>query len=272
MKRELPIYNIEGTDFIVDVENLQLKEKARPDNTIRLVDMWDAGNGYSFEYSRRTKNLPVEYDDNEMPVGVKIPELVKLDPIGMADKYGYSLLSIQGKSDFAIMVDQQALGRRLRGQLPTLEVAGHTFVVNMAMNRLYPKDGFITSEISFAEIEHYYDLEQHSYIVPYNLQTKQFVVLDSDKVTSFPEHMVPVSFPHERILDPVGYNREYGLDESHGLKFTNIKSHFEAKIVDWKDTHFLNILKKNINQQQQQHKKNLKTLRAKNRQRRSPKL
>ena len=28
MKRELPVYSIEGTDFVVDVANLQLSEKA----------------------------------------------------------------------------------------------------------------------------------------------------------------------------------------------------------------------------------------------------
>lgn len=48
MERELPTINIEGTDFVVDVNKLELREKADPINIIPFEDMRDVGDGYTF--------------------------------------------------------------------------------------------------------------------------------------------------------------------------------------------------------------------------------
>ncbi len=103
MKRELPVYTIEGTDFIVDVEKLQLYEKADPENRISVFDMKDVGDGYVFDYSLKAKNLPELFIDNQDITVVKIPELVKLDPAGMAKKYGLGVEEIKGRTDFDLM-------------------------------------------------------------------------------------------------------------------------------------------------------------------------
>ncbi|SDW50828.1 hypothetical protein SAMN05444410_103152 [Hydrobacter penzbergensis] len=274
MKRELPVYNIEGTDFIVDVANLQLREKANPENVIPVFDMRDVGDGYVFDYSPKEKNIPMLFSDDTDVRTVKIPELVQLDATGMAEKYGLSANNVQGKTDFELMVDQQALGRRLMGQLPTIDIAGHTFYVDIRMSMLRPKDDFLSNGIVLSQIDNFYDDERKIYAFPYNPKTHEFQELDYDNITAIPKDLIVVSFPHESILDPVGFNRKHGLDETNGLKETNVKSHFEATRVDWKETGIETTIRENINKQHQQQRLKQKDEKQKpgKRQRRGPKL
>lgn len=275
MKRELPVYNIEGTDFIVDVANLQLMEKANPQNVIPVLDMMDTGDGYEFEYSPKIKNMPslsADYADYKDITRVKIPELVMLDPVGMAEKYSYPLEAIPGKKDIDIMVDQKALKERLSGRLPTVDIMGLTFYVDTPMDMLRPKDDFLSNGIVFSRIEDYYDSEKDAYTIPYNPKTHEFQELDYNNITSIPKGLVPVSFPHESILDPVGFNRAIGLEETTGLKRTNLHAHFESKVVDWKDTGVEQIIRINIKEQlaRQRPLKQINDHKASRRQRKGP--
>jgi ABC-type Zn2+ transport system substrate-binding protein/surface adhesin len=77
------------------------------------------------------------------------------------------------------------------------------------------------------------------------------------------------------VLDPIGYNRKGGWDETYGLKETNVKSKFEAKVVGWKETGIEATIQKNINKQHKQQKlpkQTDKEQKAGKRQRRGPKL
>lgn len=271
MKRELPVYNIEGTDFEVDVVNLQLRQKANPGNVISLSDMRDVGDGYVFEYSPKEKNIPILFTDDVLTV--KILELVQLDPAGMAQKYDHPLATIHTKTDFDLMVDQQAFSRRLMGHLPTLDIAGQIFFVDIRMDMLRPKDDFLSSGISFSEIDHYYDDMREEYIIPYNYKTHEFQEVDHTMTTIPPEVMI-VSFPHESRLDPVGVNRSRCMGEKDGLKEVNLKSHFEAKLFSWKESGFIEAIKENIREQkkQQQSQQHSESHKAAKRQRRGPRL
>lgn len=275
MKRELPVYSIEGTDFVVDVANLQLSEKANPENVIPLSDMRDVGDGYVFDYSPKEKNIPMLFSDDTDVRTVKIPKLVQLDPVGMSEKYGCSIHEVHGKTDFSLMVDQQALGRRLMGQLPTVDITGHTFFVDIHMDMLRPKDDFLSKGIVLSQIDHFYNDDRKVYTIPYNPKTHEFQDLDYDNIASIPKDLIVVSFPHESVLDPIGYNRKGGWDETYGLKETNVKSHFEAKVVDWKETGIETTIQENINKQHKQQKLPKQTDKEQKdgkRQRRGPKL
>ncbi|RUT67966.1 hypothetical protein D0817_23420 [Flavobacterium cupreum] len=56
MERELPIINIERTDFLVDVIKEELKEKANIQNVVGINKMYYVGDGYSFDYDPKFKN------------------------------------------------------------------------------------------------------------------------------------------------------------------------------------------------------------------------
>lgn len=274
MKRELPVYNIEGTDFIVDVDGLQLTEKANPENVIPVLDMRDSGDGYEFEYSSEIKNMPALFADIKGVTRIKIPELVKLDPVGMAEKYSYPPEAIPGKKDIDIMVDQEALKQRLAGRLITVDIIGHTFYVDIPMDMLRPKDDFMSNGIVFSRIEDYYDGEKDAYTIPYNPKTHEFQELDYNNITSIPKDLVPVSFSHESVLDPIGFNRAIGLEETAGLKRTNLRAHFEAKVIDWKDTGIEQVIQRNIKERQarQQLLKSINDHKPNKRQRKGPRL
>lgn len=273
MKRELPLYNIEGTDFIVDVANLRFIEKTNPENIIPIYDMRDVNDGYAFDYSLKEKNIPTVLRVDTDVRTVKIPELVQLDPAGMAEKYGYAVEELRGKTDFTLMVDQQAFSRRLTGQLPTIDIDCHTFFVDIRMDMLRPKDNLLSKGIVFSQIDYCFDDFRDVYVIPYNPKKQEFQELDHDKIIAIPKNIILVSFPHESVLDPIGYNRKGGWDETYGLKQTNIKSHFEAKAVDWKETCIEETIKDNLKRKQKQQSKKInESHKAGKRQRKGPKL
>ena len=243
-KRELPTINIEGTEFLVDVNKLELSEKGNPKNTISIFHMRDLVDGYKFSYGLQEKNIPHLYSSNEK-ITVTIPELVTLDPEGMAAKY--NIADVSGKSDFYLMVDQEMLRKRIRlGQLPTIDIAGHSFYADARIDLLRPKDDYTTMGIRFSEIEHYFDEEKNCYIIPYHPATNQFQELDYDTITEYPKELLAVEFPHQYTLDPIGWNRANGFDETQNLKKTGLKLAFTARTVPWKETGIDDTIKANL--------------------------
>lgn len=55
-----------------------------------------------------------------------------------------------------------------KGLLPTIDIAGHTFYVDLRMDKLRPKDDFLSQGIVFSDIENYFDDTTDSYTIPYN--------------------------------------------------------------------------------------------------------
>lgn len=226
MEKELPIYKFKSFEFIVDVEKNEVREKKDPNKVYTIFDMDDRGDGYSFDHHD---------DDTGETVAIDLPPLVTLDPERMAAKYHTADLS--GKSDFEVMVDQEILHRRiLLGELPTVSIAGHTFYADARINLLRPKDDFTTLGICFSDLDHCYMDERNSYGFPYNPKTHQYQELDYAQVLEQPKDLLFIEIPHERILDPVGWNRRHGWPEVDALKETGLQLHFTAKIIPWHKT------------------------------------
>ena len=253
MERELPTINIEGTDFIVDVTKLELREKSDQKNTIPFEDMRNVGDGYAFEYSLKNKNLPGLFDRESRTV--KIPEFVILDPIGMAHKYNHSVNGIKDKSDFELMVNQQAYDMRVnKGILPTVEIAGHTFYVDIRMDMLRPKDDFLSKGIVLSDIENYYDEDKRTYTIPYNPKTHEFQEPDYRNIKELPKDLIAVEFPSERLLDRIGWNRQYGFELTHGLVKQGLELQFAAKHIPWEKTFLVDLIKSNLKTEKSQQK------------------
>jgi hypothetical protein len=246
MEREMPTINIEGTEFMVDVEKMELREKANPENIISVFDMRDLknGNGYIFTYNTSERNIAT-YLKRDETLTVKIPEMITLDPEGMSKKYGIPLEMFATKTDFDLMVDQSALKERLSGLLPIVEIGGHPFYVDIRMDMLRPKDDFMSRGIQFSKIEDHYVDEKERYWVPYNPKTHEFQEVDFNMISDIPKDLIMISFPHESKLDPIGYNRMHGFDELFALKETNLKSAFKAGQVPWKETGIEEAIKEN---------------------------
>ena len=245
--RALPILNIHGTEFIVDVNRLELREKANRQNVISFLDMRELpGSGYEFPYSRKSKGLP-GIDQWDYTV-VQIPDFVELDPAGMAKKHGVPESEIQNMSDFDLMVDQTVINKLEQQQmLPTIDIAGHTFYVDLARDRLRPKDDIWSRGIIFSELEYYYSPKNETYTIPYNQKTHTFqeVSLSSKEI---PKDVIVVQIPHEDWLDPIWANRRYGFNVVAGLKQKGPQLHFQSNIIPWDQTRFAETVKRNNSQ------------------------
>lgn len=256
MERELPTINIQGTDFLVDVIKEELLEKDNPKNVMSIALMNYAGEkGYSFYYDLKKKNFPdidriIEFGLSEDMPEIKIPELKSIDSLGTAEKYNISLEQVNSKSDFELSIKLGSLHdlRLNKGILPTLDIAGHTFYVDLQMNKLRPKDDFKSKGIDFTEIKDYYDRDRRAYVIPYNLTTHQFQEINGFALTELPKDIIMVQFPSQYELDIVGW------DKKHGNSLTNQylkQMHFEARTLPWVDTNLIEHIKRNVAEQLQ---------------------
>lgn len=133
-----------------------------------------------------------------------------------------------------------------KGIFPTIEIAGHTFYVDIRMNKLRPKDDFLSNGITFSDIQNYYDKDKQTYTIPYNPATHEFQEPDYLNLKEFPKSLIAVQFPSERVLDRIGWNRQHGFHLNQGLGKQGMKLKFEAKQISWNKTFLAVLIKKNL--------------------------
>jgi hypothetical protein len=93
-ERELPIKEIDGTAFLVDIKAMELRQVDDPFNRISIGDVAEESGFKVLLYDPATKNIyPYKDSQKGVPPNVKIiivPPLKDLDPIGLARRQGYS--------------------------------------------------------------------------------------------------------------------------------------------------------------------------------------
>jgi hypothetical protein len=247
-ERELPTYKIHGTEFIVDVNQLELREKDNPKNVISISDIDEkAIQGYKFWYSPKSKSLTT-YAEQGAKLA-EIPDFVKLDPIGMAKKHNISEDKIAEMDDFKLMVNQDTFDKiAYKGIIPTIDIAGHTFHIDLFNDKLHPKDDIWSRGIIFSELKYYYSHKDNTFTIPYNQRTHTFQEV-SLKVKEIPEDLIVVQIPGKRTLDPIGQNKAGNLNISDYLKKEGVHLHFEAKVIPWHQTRFAETVKHNNGQE-----------------------
>lgn len=255
MEKILPKINIEGTEFIIDVLKEELIEKTNSQNRININDMLYVGSGYNFHYDTKTKNLAGlesfnDLTNNEHIKDISIPNLTQLDPISMAQKYNITIEHVRGKTDFELTIKPGSMLdlRWNKKTLPTLDIAGHPFSVDMEMNLLRPKDDFKSKGIRLEQIREYYDRSAQAYIIPYNPKTHEFQEIDHLTISALPKEIIVVKFPHLQELDRVGWNTKYGFGPAHCIKEKDFKLHFKALTLPWEQTNIPNSIKLNLEQ------------------------
>jgi hypothetical protein len=245
MKRELPTYPIEGTEFLLDVSCQELKEVKNPSNTISFLEMKDHGTHYTLNYDPESKNLPGLFGKNT--VGVEIPQMVKLDPEGMATHYSLSVDELKGKTDFEIIVNQDLVALREKGALPIIDIAGHPFYVDLRMDSLRPKDDFRTMGIQFSEIDHCLFEDERVYRFTYDPASHSYVDIDVNRITAVPKDLIIVEVPYKSTLDPIGYARWLGIDSKDMLREHPPQAEMKARIVPWSETPIAKLIERNLN-------------------------
>ncbi|MCT4317833.1 hypothetical protein [Elizabethkingia anophelis] len=259
MEKKMPIINIQGTDFLVDIDKLELREKANENNKLVFEDWQEKDNGYGFYYDTSLKNIPHDpVYRNDTTSYVIIPEFVVMAPVEMSKKYRVPLDEITKMSDFDVMVNQKALDMRVnKGMLPTIDIEGHTFYVDIRMDKLRPKDDFLSNGIVFSEMENYFNDNTETYIIPYNPQKKELAAIDYETITEIPKNFVVVEIPSELKMDPIGWNRLHGFDFLDDIKKSGLKMNFTARPCKWEDIYVPQKIMENLGQLDKSKKGNL---------------
>ncbi|MEO3402803.1 hypothetical protein AAFN85_02810 [Mucilaginibacter sp. CAU 1740] len=245
--REPAIFRMENTSFYVDLERQTLRQTDNPDNEISFINqMQDMGDHYMLAWDAATKNAAANPEKGEPLI---IPPLSTLDPEGMSEKYGMPLSEMAGKSDFEIIVDQEALKARQNGILPQIDMAGEKFIIDLRLQELRHAEYFFPV-ISLKSM----DLTDDGwhYEAFYEPIMKQVVQLDP-KLTEFPDGIIKIKIPNELGLDPVGTARIYGMVERDLLRRHPIQKNLKAEVIPLSETQVPRLIRQNREQLQREH-------------------
>lgn len=245
--REPVIYQFENTSFVVDIDRQTLRQTDNPDNEISFINqMQDMGDHYLLSWDAATKNAG---DNPDRVKQLIIPPLSALDPEGMSEKHGMPLEQMAGKTDFEIIVDQEALKARLDGTLPQIDIAGDKFIVDLRLHELRHAEYFFPV-ISLKSL----DLTDDGWHFEafYEPIMKQVVAIDP-KLTEFPNGVVKIKLPNELGLDPVGTARIYGMSERDLLRRYPIQKELKALVIPLSETNVPRLIQQNRDQLKREH-------------------
>lgn len=259
--RQPVIFTIDHTSFEVDIHKQVLRQTNDRSNEISFVTaMSDMGDHYQFCYDVVTKR-PLQEAPGQHTEIIRVPQLVELDPEGMAAKYGLAPEQLKGKTDFDVIVDQEALTRRRQGILPQIDLAGEKFVVDLKLQELRDAQYFFPV-ISLKNFEltgdgWYYEAYYHPVM-------KQVVELDP-KLLEFPEGVVKLRIPNELGLDPVATAKMYGMNERQVLRRYPIQKSLQAEVIPLSETHLPRLIRQNRDELRRQLEANMQQARPKRR-------
>lgn len=243
MKRQLPTLDLAGTTFVVDVENLCLYQKDNPPNTISFFDMENRDTNYRFSYDVGRKNLlmSIWHQDGDEIRHFTIPPMIRLDPEGMALKYGTTVEEVRKMYDRELKCDERLLEKRLMGILPQIDIAGETFTIDWRLRELR-LNAEPTTHLSFDQMD--FNDRGTEYFCLYHKATHQIVQVDQN-IVEFPKGVIALTIPGELRLDPVGVARQYGVGIQSIVDHYPIKEKLQAEVLSLEETPLLRMIQRN---------------------------
>lgn len=205
MERELPIFEIAGVPFIVDVDFNLLRHPQHP----RLVydffdDMEDNGKGYSLYIDPKTLQpvLPGFGGARLELLTVDVPYMVRLDPAGIKEKFGYQKDDLP-QSDLLLRPSPNILSSIQKGQPATIYIGLEKFFIDTT-------NGYLMAP--GIPSEHWLNLNgmprdqlRTCYRLFYDPVTKkEFKPIAGEPL---PQAVIAVEIPHIRFADSFNYKR-----------------------------------------------------------------
>jgi hypothetical protein len=256
------IFEIEGTSFEVDIDKQVLRQTNDQSNEISFInDMQDQGAFYRLLYDLDEKAAVHDlFDENRVKV-ITVPQMTDLDREGMAEKFSLPPELVIGRSDFELIVDQQALDQRLGGVLPQIDLAGEKFTIDLRLHELRHAANFhpVISLKSFELTNDGWHYEAY-----YHPVMKQVIDLDP-KLLEFPEGVVKLKIPNELGLDPVATAREYGMDERELLRRHPLQKDLKAEVIPLSETNIPALIQRNREALQKEHRDNAQKVKPRHR-------
>jgi len=252
--RQPPIFQFAGLSFLVDIDKQVLRQTNDNSHEISFItQMTDRGDHYILAFDPGRKRVAEGNFTHDQIEAIIVPPLVALDPEGMSEKYGVPLDQLAGKTDFEVIVDQEAVALRNQGVLPRIDIAGEQFTIDLRLQELRNTRHFFPV-ISLKSFEltndgWYYEAYYHPVM-------KQVVAIDP-KLTEFPEGVIKIKLPNEIGLDPVATARKYGMNERELLRRYPIQKELKAAVIPLSETHIPSLIQRNRETLRQEHRENM---------------
>ena len=260
--RQPVIHRFEQLSFEVDIEKQVLRQTNDQSHEISFIkDMTDLGDHYLLPFDLSTKRVADQTSNPDHVEPIIVPAMVALDPEGMATKYGLTQEQLKGKTDFEVIVDQQALEQRHKGVLPQIDIAGEKFTVDLRLQELRHSQYFFPA-LSLKSFE--LTSDGWHYEAYYHPVIKQTVELDP-KLLEFPEGVIRIKIPNELGLDPVATAAIYGMSEREVLRRHPIPKELKAELIPLAETEVPRLIRQNREQLQQEHRENAQKLQPRRR-------
>lgn len=228
MESELPIWEIKGVPFFVDVMKWELRECGNANNVMNVYEMTYHEQGYHFFFDEDTKNMRFDMNIWYDPMDL-MPMMSQLDPIGMAERLGVSELSVKGKSDFELLNDQAKYNERMNGILPTFWIGDEEFIVDVSVGVEEFRGVENNKVIRYLELS-VSDEYQDKLKGFYQPETGKIFPL-STIISELPNDAVYIEVPKAGYIDPIGCARRHGFDEKQILMRYPIQAKIEVKLI-----------------------------------------
>lgn len=260
IKRQLPNVLLDNTPFIIDYEHRLFRQYGVERHQIAFDDLKDEG-AYSVLYlpsqghAAPSEMLPVD-SFHLTRVRVLIPnELLQSQSfLESKDLIEYNMRAME--NDWRLYVVDEALAKRLSGELPHINVAGTDFTIDWRLRELRETDAPFNilrfSKMELDDTGEYYACFYH---------TKAHVLYEPlPDIDRMPEDVVLLKIPNELQLDPVAVARQYGLKDYELLSEFPIKRDLKAEVRPLLESGLPELIKRNITSKQtaqkQQRKRN----------------
>ena len=245
---------IDSNPYRIDFSEHSLDALNHPGSKIIPEHMKNEGEFYMLRFDPETRQASNKMwqagDIIDKVLDVVIPVMLFDQQFWQDERKFENINKLSRAGGWNVWIANDELSSRLLGKLNTVDIAGHTFYVDIPMDMLRPKDDFLSNGIRFGDIGRYLNDDATKYRICYNPSKHEFFEYDASKATEIPKDVKVIEFVHESSLDPVGYARKNGIPVVDLLKNIPFRAHFNARVVPWEETSISQMIKKNLAPQQ----------------------
>lgn len=208
MRKDTPVYPLDGTDFFVDALKGEFREVGNTYNKIPFgeMTMWD--DHYDLLYNKEVKNTPMDCFNPDNMVILRVPMIKDLDPDGFSKKHGVAIGELKGKTDFELIFNQEVFKQlTTEGYIRQVTIYDHVFEVDLYTGQLHSEDGTLPS-IRLSDFSENWYGKLFGY---YDTITGLMVKPEDIKGLPISEHTIRIEIASAIHLDQVTFSKIYGL-------------------------------------------------------------
>ncbi|ATP57413.1 hypothetical protein CPT03_13500 [Pedobacter ginsengisoli] len=230
MKANISII-LDGSLFYVDNDKQQFVQAAYPENRIPFSQLKEEGGFYSMLYAivEKTAKSHLELMRELSPQlrRIIIPKEVLQKEFGKDSSLPALFNQTSYRHNWGILMVDEAIDRRLKGELPKITLMEKPYVIDIRMQELrsvaQPAERIGIKELEMSsdgeKLHLFFDTIQGQQI------SKESVLMP------FREGIVLMEMPNEILLDPVGAARLYKLEDTELLSRFPMKMNHQALAI-----------------------------------------